>query len=297
MDKVFYNESSSEKLGWKPSWFGCTHFDEDLITAIKDWQKNNRLKPDGLCGPSTHRRIFTERESQINEYEPKINVDKNESYIVHHGSFIPIEWPKVVLWSEKNGFKSNKGYTPYFEPRKINMFVNHWDVCLNSRSCHKVLEKRGLAIHFLIDNDGTIYQLLDTNHAAYHAGSKKLNHASVGVEISNAYDPKYQIWYKKNGYGERPIHSNVTVHGKNLDEFTGFYEVQLQALKALWKAINIGLDIPLKCPKDKHGNTLKTVSTSAASGKFKGYVSHYHLTRKKIDCAGLDIVKLISELN
>jgi hypothetical protein len=42
------------------------------------------------------------------------------------------------------------------------------------------------------------------NHIAWHAGSRTVNRKSVGVEISNAYYPKYQSWYKKNGFGERP---------------------------------------------------------------------------------------------
>ena len=295
-DKIFYNECSAAKLGWTPDWFGCSEFDEDLIAAIKSWQNKNKLKADGLCGPGTHRRIYTERQSKIDDYEPDNIADKDESFIVHHGNYIPIDWPKVVLWSEEKGYKARSGYTKYFEPRNINMFVNHWDVCLNSKTCHKVLAKRGLSVHFLIDNDGTIYQLLDTNHAAYHAGSKKLNHSSIGVEISNAYYPKYQDWYKQNGYGERPIISGESVHGNAMEDFTGFYNVQLNALKALWQAINVGVGIPLKCPLDKTGKTLKGVSTSVASGRFKGIVSHYHMTRKKIDCAGLDIKTLIEEL-
>ena len=62
------------------------------------------------------------------------------------------------------------------------MFAYH------STQCQKVLDKRGISVHFLIDNDGTIYQTLDLQHAAFHAG--KVNRKSVGVEISNAYYPK-----------------------------------------------------------------------------------------------------------
>ncbi len=296
MDKVFYNQSSAANLGWKPDWFGENEFDDDLVLAIAAWQKKNGLKADGLCGPGTFRRIFTERQSEIDKYEPDLIKDKDESFIVHQGNFFPIDWPKVVLWSEEKGYKARKGYTSYFKPRDIKMFVNHWDVCLNSRSCYKVLDKRGLAVHFLIDNDGTIFQLLDMNHAAYHAGSKKHNHSTVGVEISNAYDPKYQSWYEKNGFGRRPIMEGQEVHGKALGDFTGFYDIQLQALKALWKAVHEATGVPLKCPLDKNGNTLKKVSTSAAANSYKGFVSHYHLTSRKIDCAGLDISGLLKEI-
>ena len=87
-----------------------------------------------------------------------------------------------------------------------------------------------------------------------------------------------------------------TVHGKSLGEFTGFYDVQLEALKQLWIAIHKGVGVPLKCPTDKEGDTLKKVSTSAAANNFKGFVSHFHLTNRKIDCAGLDIENMLKDI-
>ena len=296
MDKVFYNQASAEKLGWDPSWFGCEEFDEKLVKAIRRWQKENRLSADGMCGPYTHRRIFTQRESQIDEYEPANVAEKDDASLVYRGNFIPIDWKKVVLWSEDDGLKINtKNYKPYFEKRRINNFVNHWDVCLNSSSCVRVLNRRGLSVHFVIDNDGTIYQLCDINHLCYHAGSK-VNPVSIGVEIANAYYPKYQNWYVKNGFGERPILENQSVHGKSMKPFMGFYPVQLDALKALWKSINEGVGIPLACPLDENGETLKTVDSKVSRGSFKGFVSHYHITKKKIDCAGLDIRSMLDEI-
>jgi len=34
-DKIFYNQASSSKLGWLPQDFGCDHFDDELLKAIK----------------------------------------------------------------------------------------------------------------------------------------------------------------------------------------------------------------------------------------------------------------------
>ena len=296
MDKEFYNEASSEKLGWDPQWFGWYEFDEILTDRIKEWQKSHGIKADGLCGPTTYRRIYTERESKIDDYINVCPSSKDASFIVNAGNFIEIEWPRVVLWSEENGLKCNK-YSSYAgKKRDVKMFVNHWDVCLSSSSCERVLNRRGVSVHFCIDNDGTIYQLLDMNHAAWHAGSRKWNHSSVGVEISNAYYLKYQEWYKNHGFGERPVIAGESCHGSHMNPFTGFYPIQIEALKALWKACHDGLGIPYKCPLDKDGNTLKKVSTAAAANRFKGYVSHFHLTRGKIDCAGLDIKKILDEI-
>ena len=61
MDKDFYNKSSSDSLGWSPLWFGCKYFDEDLVKAVRKWQRENGLTGDGLVGPMTYRRIWTDR--------------------------------------------------------------------------------------------------------------------------------------------------------------------------------------------------------------------------------------------
>ena len=296
-DQQFYNVASAEKLGWDPSWFGVPHFDEELTRAIAKWQRARQLTPDGLVGPRSFRRLWTEREANIDDWAPP-DVEYS-NHLVHNGTFYPIEWDKVVLWSEKGGLKAaENSYYSYAgkKDRKPKFFVNHWDVCLSSKSCANVLARRGISVHFCIDNDGTIYQLLDTQHGAWHAGGGKWNRTSIGVEISNAYYPKYQSTYVERGFGERPIISGEKLHGGRLPEFLGFYPVQIEALKALWKATHDHLNIPYSCPLDTEGNTLRKVSSETSENKFEGFVSHYHLTNRKIDCAGLDIAKLLKEL-
>jgi hypothetical protein len=167
---------------------------------------------------------------------------------------------------------------------------------LSSRSCQRVLDKRGASVHFLIDNDGTIYQTLDMQHGAWHAGSERVNRASVGVEISNAYYTKYQSWYEKNGFGPRPLVGDAWVHGNKLDEHTDFYPIQIEALKALWQAIHKAADIPLEAPEDQFGNTSTKYEQDVKYGNFSGFISHYHVSKGKIDCAGLDIVKLLEQV-
>ena len=301
MDKVFYNKSSADSLGWEPSWFGVAHFDEKLVSAIRRWQKENGIKADGLCGPATYRRIWTQRDAEISDYINFCPPEKDDSFIICNSKPTAINWSKVVLWDEEGGFDSKPGsYYDYAgkPDRKPTMFVNHWDVCLSAKSCASVLKKRGISVHFCIDNDGTIYQLLDTQHGAWHAGVGKINHCSIGVEISNAYYTKYQGWYEKNGFGSRPIVDDAWVNGNKLKPHLGFYDVQIDALKELWKACSAAYDIPLEsvpsgCESFKTSTkTERTVS----NGSFNGFVSHYHITKRKIDCAGLDIVELLEDV-
>ena len=299
MDKVFYNKSSADSLGWTPEWFGAKYHDEDLVKAIRAWQKEKGLTADGLCGPATYRRVWTERDAEIGNYISYNHKLKERNFIIHNSKPIHIEWDKVVLWSDSGGLKMQPGtYYDYAgkQDRKPTHFVNHWDVCLSSESCVKVLNRRGISVHFCIDNDGTIYQILDTQHGAWHASNVYGNKRGIGVEISNAYYPKYQDWYVKNGFGKRPIQENGQVHGKTLKPFTDFYPVQLEALKALWEAIHNGIGVPFEYPKNAIGVFDTGVNKDVAKGKFSGFCNHYNFTRGKIDCAGLDLPKMLKEV-
>ena len=210
------------------------------------------------------------------------SIENGDKYIVHAGNAVEIFWDKVVLWTQDPKFAAQSYTDMGGKPeRTINMFVNHWDVCLSSSSCQNVLNNRGLSVQFLLDNDGTIIQTTDTQNICYHAG-RTVNNVSVGVEVSDAYYLKYQDWYERNGFGPRPIWSNAEVHGNTLDPFLGFYNVQIEALAALWEAVSYACGVPLEIP---HSHT---VVSSVSKGTFKGFVNHYNVTTKKIDCAGLD---------
>lgn len=284
--EIQYNKKTSAKFGWHPNWFGADDFDVNLIENIKVFQREHKLNDDGMCGSATYRRIFTDRESEISYYEEK-EFDGGEKHIVYNGIFYPIEWNKVILWDEKNGLKAKEGnYRAVIgEPRDIKLFVNHWDVCLNSKSCQSVLDQRGISVTFLIDNDGTIYQTCDMQHITYHAGN--VNSFATGVEISNAYYTKYQNWYIKNGFGERPINTG-TVRGKELEEHLDFYPVQIEALQALWKAVSMACDLPLISPL-VDGKESDRFYDNAYNGNWRGLVHHFHVSNKKIDCGGLII--------
>jgi len=306
IDKDFYNQASAAKLGWEPSWFGCEEFDNNLVKEVQKWQRVHGLTADGLVGPMTYRRVWTEREASISDWMDALPLVKSyqqgDKHIVHNGHFIPIEWDKVILWDEPTGFKAGDGcYTDYSgkPDREPTFFVNHWDVCLSSSSCARVLNARGISVHFLIDNDGTIFQMLDTQHKAWHAGIPRYeggNPKGIGVEISNAYYTKYQDWYVKHGYGERPIQEHGHVHGRTLKPFLDFYPIQLEALKALWKAIHIGHDIPLDYPENSSGEFDTGLNQDCERGKFHGFCNHYNFIKTKIDCAGLDLPSLLDEV-
>ena len=295
VDKDFYNEASAAKLGWQPDWFlpGHVYFDKKLQNAISSFQKEMKLLPDGMCGPTTYRRILAKHESEKAYTKSSWQTDESD-VLWYKDQPIKIDWPAHKVHTFKDvGFPYaiSNGLNKSSSKRTIKSFVTHWDVCLNSTSCAKVLKDRNVSVHFCIDNDGTIIQLHDINDICWHAGSNVVNKNSVGVEISNAYYLKYQSWYKKNVGMERPIMSGALAQDKVLEDFTWFYPEQIEALKALWKAIHEGCGVPYEAPEKDWA-----YDTYAASSKFSGFMNHYHCSKVKIDCGGLDMKKLCQEL-
>jgi len=238
------------------------------------------------------RRIQTEQEATqiaLETFHP-------ENYIICNGKEIPIDWDSVVTFNDAEGFTLPKNCYKKAKTERIpTMFVTHWDVCLSSKSCFNILKKRGISVHFCIDNDGAIYQLMDCNDIGFHAGNWKVNTKSVGVEISNAYYPHYQDIYRRKGFGPRPFWRDAEVHGKKLKPFLGFYPVQVEAFKALAKALHKVYNIPLVAPMDGE-NLSKGVEPEVEQGLFKGVINHYHVTTRKIDCAGFELDKVLKEI-
>jgi len=290
---IDYNKRQAASVGWDPTWFDCFEFDNDLVDAIALFQKEYGLTADGYCGPSTYRRKYTERVSLGDDLKDEIP-EKDGAFLIFAGEPIPINWPKVVLWMEKSGLKTAEGHYNNLigqEKRKIKMFVNHWDVCLSSASCSKVLNADGrqASIHLMVDNDGTIYQSLDLQNVAWHAGARSWNYASIGVEISNAYYLKYQDWYVRNGYGERPIVRGY-VNGNQLEEHLDFYDIQKAAVRAIWEAIHDALGLPYEAPPNDG------LYQPARDCEWEGFCHHYNLSSKKIDCGGWNIREELDKL-
>ena len=266
---------------------------ENNFQIIKRFQKEKGLPETGYMDAPTMRRVLSEREAAKIELESTSNKRK----IVCNNKFVDIEWSKVKTYLQEDNFKlpTKTFRKEYKERRQPKMVMVHWDVCLSSKTCYKVLLNRNLSVHFAIDNDGTIHQMMDTNHAARHSGSKEVDLSSIGIEVSDAYYTKYQETYRKMGLKKRPVLKNVIVHNEKLEPFLGFYPEQMKALKALIETLSKEYDIEIKMPTGKDGKVLSTVSQNVAQGTFNGIVYHYHATRRKIDCAGIDIMSMFKK--
>jgi hypothetical protein len=277
-----YNLAESRRNGWNASILGEDKIDEQFCDVVKSFQVAHGLTADGMLGPATFRRILAERDSKYSA--PTSPTGAGVDYIICNGNKVPVKGGvKVLTWQERGGLTINGGYST--GSRTIKHFVTHWDAALSAKSCRDILQQRGLAVHFLIDNDGTIYQLVDTAYKAFHAGDA--NSSSIGVEVSNAYYTKYNDWYERNGFGRRRVLPKMKIETGYVDEHLDFYDAQYEALAALWEAVSRAHNIPLVLPSKMDG----VISWSG----FEGFMNHFHITSKKIDCYGIDHQRVLNK--
>jgi N-acetylmuramoyl-L-alanine amidase len=185
----------------------------------------------------------------------------------------------------------------------IKQFVIHLDGCAHAEMCFNVLHnERGLSCHFILDNDGTLYQTCDLIDCAYHAAG--LNENSIGMEISNRGDAK-----KDPGYYDRaPSHLKrdvvtCTINGHKYVAYD-YTPQQYQGMEALGRFLakyltGIKTDYPQSSPGAQHWGTLHPQDLTGVylRSTYSGYIGHYHITERKWDPGPFDFKKFLSKLS
>lgn len=83
-----------------------------------------------------------------------------------------------------------KGYSKGWS-RTPWVIVLHYTAGFTAKQTYKVLNKRGLSVHFCIERDGTLYRYLKDGDRGWHAGygqwggRSNMNHHSFGIEVVN----------------------------------------------------------------------------------------------------------------
>ncbi len=174
----------------------------------------------------------------------------------------------------------------------IKQFIFHHDGCASAKMCFNVLHnERGYSAHFLIDNDGTIYQTLDLSMMAYHAA--KFNSNSIGVEICNRGNAKKEPNYYSKKRQQRDV-TTCRIHDHTYLAFK-FTEVQERALRELAKGLSHALpNLPLEYPQESPGRQSWGVLPNVR--KYSGYLGHYHTTTRKWDPGPFDFKKFCQDI-
>ncbi len=167
----------------------------------------------------------------------------------------------------------------------VRQFVVHHDGCPTAAVCFNVLHnERGLSCHFLIDNDGTIYQTLDLAYMGFHAAG--LNANSIGVELCNRGDAKKSPGYYNKKKGPKRTVTACKVHGHTYLAYT-YTEPQMDAFRELARGLqkilpNLPTEFPQSSPGQQSWGVIERVKS------FSGYLGHYHITRQKWDPGPFD---------
>jgi N-acetylmuramoyl-L-alanine amidase len=178
----------------------------------------------------------------------------------------------------------------------IKQFVIHHDGCASADMCFNVLQnERGLSCHFLIDNDGTIYQTIDLALMAYHAGA--WNSASIGVELCNRGDAKKEPGYYASGKkGPQREAKPCKINGHTFLAFD-YTKAQYDALEQLSRALlrllpNLPAEFPQSSPGVQNWDTLPTKDSFG----FSGFIGHYHLIPEKWDPGYFDFKEFCGKI-
>jgi len=240
------------------------------------------------------------------------------SSIKMFGNCVPID-SEVVLWSDKGGFngyttkpfvqvdrKTGKEVTkkgPRFgKPRKANqvtqIVVHHsgGDGKDPSGMYQTLWFNRFLSVQFSIEDSGKIYQYLDAQETAWHAGAA--NGRSIGIECAlfplvksdpHYYDPA-MCEKRKNLPHEKKIQ---VLQGQPMEVYQ-MPEPQVQALADLCASLWLGLgrtELP-KFPRTELAEIPYYVIPVAQAKSHVGLITHAQLTKTKYDPAGIDLENL-----
>jgi N-acetylmuramoyl-L-alanine amidase len=206
----------------------------------------------------------------------------------------------AVRPSLRNVPKSDNGRNASYDAIKavVKQFVVHHDGCSSADMCFNVLQnERGLSVHFLIDNDGTIYQTIDLGLMAYHASDWNLY--SIGVELCNRGDA-YNVpsFYDAGRFGPRRAITPCKINGNTLRAFD-YTPAQMDAFAKLCRALlrllpNLPAEYPQTSPGEPAWDTLKDATIKRES--YAGYVGHYHINPQKWDPGPFDFKGFCTKL-
>lgn len=169
--------------------------------------------------------------------------------------------------------------------RLIRQCVIHHDGAESSADCFHILhDERGLSAHFLVDNDGTIYQTLDLGDLAFHAQSA--NSSSIGIEVCN----RGRVELPSSAASRRGRDAQrVSIHGYDYLAWT-FTEAQYISLGKLLRAL-LRIFPLLPCAYPRDAGLIQTAL--AQPERFAGVLGHYHLSLRKWDPGCFDFDRLV----
>ena len=184
-----------------------------------------------------------------------------------------------------------KEYFPEVIPR--DLIVLHYTAGRSAKSAYDTWVKNPVqvATAYVIDPDGTIYELFDPAHWAWHlgAGGRKQNSRSIAIELANvgplkadANNPERLNWWPSDWgtrwcmRGEQDKYVESTFRG--IDFFAAIPDVQQDATGTLVRHLCERFEIPREIPS---ASRLMERDVSFFSS-FQGVVSHQNFRHRQV---------------
>lgn len=171
-------------IGLSTFLFSCGSQKKSVVTAKNNFKTAETSLSNPKISEETNEKPKVEHENNEDYFRTNIaDITKNDNTI-SYGS---------IVSANPNGFKVTKANFPAigqnFRQRYI---ILHYTALINEKSIN-VLTQQSVSAHYLVNDldDKEIYQLVDENKRAYHAGISKwrndsqLNDTSIGIEIVN----------------------------------------------------------------------------------------------------------------
>ena len=198
-----------------------------------------------------------------------------------------------------NGGRADKLPVPYAVRRKadkgqvnpedgvavralIDLVVLHDSYTVDARTFFVESSEEGKSTHFIIDYDGTIYQVLDLGRAARHTGLASVDRRSVDVTIVNPVDRDRPALPSGVLNLKRPLSAKTRRRGKEWVQW-GYTEAQMRSLRQLVNGlVRVLPRVPPKIARGPQGAALETTLPNHGAG-FRGVVGHAQISEKAND--------------
>jgi hypothetical protein len=215
-------------------------------------------------------------------------IESDNQYWVKNNIRIPVNSDYNFLNYDQEGGKDLHKFGNFSKRKsRPKIVVVHWGG-LNLDHCYRVFstKERKVSSHCGIGyndlgKDLTIAQFLDFDHKSWHAGWA--NDFSVGIDICQQPDLKWQDYYKEREYDIKEI-ENKSGRGpsKCLSLDPGILEATQEAVKTICEIY----DIPYDIPRDNLGNPINSVlDKEYIKAEYTGILGHHHISSHKWDCA------------
>ena len=240
---------------------------------------------DGKLGRGTWSAILKEYD-QVNDEDNFWVIDDRRMSTKRHSKEI-----KMINFDQDGGLDLHRFGHFSTRRRKPRFIVVHWGG-LNPHHCYRVFSSpnRKVSSHAGIgltkEGEPAIYQYLDLNHKAWHAGWA--NGLSVGIDICQQPGLKWEKRYRAPAYNVNRI-DNPSSRGPK--KILSLDPKVAQATRYAIETLCDALDIPMCSPRGSNGQSDTgdiyhgVVDRKYLEEDFSGVLGHHHISAKKWDVA------------